>query len=294
MDVIRAGSFADVARHRNIDPSSVSRVISNLEAELGFRLFQRTTRRLAPTEAGSDYFTRIEPLVEELEHAASLVGEAMTSPKGTLRVTAINAFGQEILIPLLPELRAQYPDLEVELILTEQYLDLVAEQIDLAIRFGPHPTGNLEASYLMPTQALVCASPSYLEGNEPIARPFDLTTHDCLTSVAGRRAPWLFRRPGEAPVEIPVQGRLVVSDVTSVKSYALQGLGPGLLPSWFARKELADGSLIHVLPDYEAAISSFDRAGWLVYPTRRYVPLKLRAMIEFLKNQLTPQPAAAL
>ncbi len=288
MDVVRFGSFAEVARHRDIDPSSVSRTVSGLEAELGFRLFQRTTRRLSPTDAGNEYFGWIEPLVEELEHAASLVGDATQRPSGTIRVTATNAFGQEIFIPLLPKLSALYPDLDVELILTEQFLDLVTEQIDLAIRFGPKPTGNLAVTYLMPTRFLLCASPSYLAANDPVRGPNDLTRRDCLHSVAGRRAPWKFRRPGESAFEILVQGRLIVTDVVSVKSYAVQGLGPALMPEWFARKELGDGSLIHLLPEYEVTLGDFDRAGWLVYPTQRYVPLKLRVMIEFLKKELTP------
>jgi DNA-binding transcriptional LysR family regulator len=289
MDVIRVGSFAEVARHHDIDPSSVSRTIAALEAELGFRLFQRTTRRLSPTDAGHEYFERIEPLLEELEHAATSVNEATQRPSGTIRVTATNAFGQDIFIPLLPKLNTLYPDLEVELILTEQFLDLVSEQIDLAVRFGPKPTGNLAVTYLMPTRFLLCASPAYLSENNPIRDPHDLTRRDCLHSVAGRRAPWKFRRPGESAFEILVRGRLIVTDVISVKSYALQGLGPALLPEWFARKELGKGSLVHLLPDYEVTLGEFDRAGWLVYPTRRYFPLKLRAMIEFLQSELTPE-----
>jgi DNA-binding transcriptional LysR family regulator len=253
---------------------------------LGFRLFQRTTRKLSPTEYGSEYFVRVEPLLEELDHAASLVGDMMDRPMGTLRVTATNAFGQEIFIPLLPKLRNKYPELDVELILTEQFLDLVEEQIDLAIRFGPRPTGNLEVTHLMPTQFIVCASPDYLKSADAIDRPADLTEHDCLHSVSGRKAPWKFRKPGQKPVEVLVRGRLIVTDVISVKTYAVQGLGPAMLPYWFAKSELSNGSLIRVLPEYEATIENFDRAGWLVYPTRRYVPLKLRAMIEFLQSEL--------
>ena len=134
VEVIRQGSFAAVARDRNLDPSSVSRAIAGLEAELGVRLFQRTTRQLSPTEAGTAYFERIEPLVEEMQQANNLATDMSRQPKGTLRVTASVSFGQKCIVPLLPNFGTLYPDLTVDLLLTDAVVDLFAERIDVALR----------------------------------------------------------------------------------------------------------------------------------------------------------------
>ena len=126
VDVMKQGSFAAVARQRDMDPSSISRSISSLENELGFRLFQRTTRKLAPTEAGAEYFDRVEGLIGEFDLASEAALDLVSSPTGTLRVTACTSFGQRVLAPVLPELRARYPDLTIDLHLVDHAVDIVA------------------------------------------------------------------------------------------------------------------------------------------------------------------------
>jgi DNA-binding transcriptional LysR family regulator len=137
VEVIRRGSFAAVAKDRNVDPSSISRLIAGLEDELGIRLFQRSTRQLSPTEEGRIYFERIEPLIEELEHARAAAQDAGAGLSGTLRLSTTIAFGQLCIVPLLAEFRANHPGLALELVLTDTNLDLIAERIDVAIRLGP-------------------------------------------------------------------------------------------------------------------------------------------------------------
>ena len=136
IEVVRQGSFAAVARDRQLDPSSVSRAIANLEKELGVRLLQRTTRQLSPTEAGLTYFERVEPLVEELQQALAVTTDMSQQPKGQLRITASVSFGLTCIVPLLPQLEAQYPDLTVDLLLTDAVVDLLAERVDVAVRLG--------------------------------------------------------------------------------------------------------------------------------------------------------------
>lgn len=288
VDVMKHGSFAAVARQRDVDPSSVSRSISALEAELGVRLFQRTTRKLAPTEAGAEYFARVEGPLREVERAGQQALDLLGQPTGTLRVTACTSFGQRVLAPLLPKLRERYPRITIELVLADHHVDIVEEQIDVAIRFGPKPGADFIASRLVPRRFHVCASPAYLEKHGRPRHPLDLSARDCLLfPMQGYRSVWKFRREGEKAIPVPVTGHLIVSHGLTMTACAVQGLGPALLPDWLCRGEIASGQLVDLFPDYEWAATDFDTAAWLVYPSRDYIPLKLRAFIDFLREEVT-------
>ena len=205
VDVMQLGSFAEVARQRDVDPSSVSRSISTLEKELGFRLFQRTTRKLAPTEAGSSYFERVKGLVVEFERAGEQALDLVSQPTGKLRVTACTSFGQRVLAPLLPKLRERYPALTLELVLADHHVDIVREQIDLAVRFGATVEGDFVATQLRPRRFRVCASPEYLAASGRPETPRQLAEHDCLLfPLPGYRSRWSFRRAGEEVSTVPV------------------------------------------------------------------------------------------
>ena len=171
VEVMRQGSFAAVARERNIDPSSVSRAIAGLEAELGIRLFQRTTRKLSPTEAGTTYYERIEPLLEDMQQAVEIAGDMSGQPKGKLRMTASVSFALKCIVPLLPEFNSLYPDLTVDLLMTDRIIDLVANRVDLAVRLGLLEDSTLIAQRLIKTYYVVCASPKYLESAAPLNEP---------------------------------------------------------------------------------------------------------------------------
>lgn len=287
IDVMRTGSFAEVARRRDVDPSSVSRVIAGLEREVGFRLFQRTTRRLAPTEAGFLYFDRIEPLIGDLERAAAAARDLSTTPSGLLRVTASVSFGQKILTPLLPPFRSRFPDLGIELILTDANLDLIAERIDLAVRLGPRPDENLIGARLMSTRYRVCASPAYLETHGPLSDPRELDGRDCLRlPFSGYRTRWSFRDAAGTVMEIPVGGSIIVSNPLALRQCAVDGLGPALLADWVVGEDLATGRLVDPFPDYDVTATDFDTAAWILYPSRSYTPLKVRVFIDFLREKL--------
>lgn len=288
VDVLKHGSFAAVARQRDIDPSSVSRSISTLETELGVRLLQRTTRKLAPTEAGAEYFARVEGPLRQVESAGQQALDLLGQPTGTLRVTACTSFGQRMLAPLLPKLRDRYPQLTIELMLADHHVDIVEEQIDLAIRFGRKPGGGFIASRLVPRRFHVCASSAYLERHGRPDHPLDLSQQDCLLfPMQGYRSAWKFRRKGEKPFHVAVSGHLIVSHGMTMTACAVQGLGPALLPDWLCSEEIASGKLINLFPDYECAATDFDTAAWLVYASRNYIPLKLRVFIDFLREEVT-------
>ena len=150
IEVVRRGSLASVARDRNVDPSSISRAIASLEKTLGLRLLQRTTRKLAPTEAGLAYLLRVEPLLEELAHARESVSDDSHQLKGVIRILSPVSFGLLNLVPLIPSLAAQHPHLEFDLVLTDARVDLIAERIDLALRLGPMRDSNFIAQKLAP------------------------------------------------------------------------------------------------------------------------------------------------
>ena len=163
LDVVRLGSFAAVARQQDTDPSSISRQIAVLEAELGYRLFERTTRRLALTEAGQLTFDRIQAPLEEIGEIRDLARDAVAVPQGNLRLSTSIAFGERWLMPRLRAFREAYPKIRLELLLSDETTDLVAEKIDLAIRLGSRPSGPYVASKLLTTRYHLVASPAYLK-----------------------------------------------------------------------------------------------------------------------------------
>jgi len=288
VEVMRQRSFAAVARDRNLDPSSVSRAIAGLEEELGVRLFQRTTRQLSPTEAGIAYFERIEPLVEEMQQAIAIATDISGQPKGVLRITTSTSFGKKCVVPLLPAFQAKYSDLTVDLLLTDAVVDLVAERIDLAIRLGLFSDSTLIAQQLMRTYYFVCASPQYLKKCGQLKKPSDLENHNCLLfPLEGFRSRWIFRDRNDDESEILVQGRTTISNAIALQQCAIAGMGLALLPNWLIDEDLQTGSLINVFPDYDVTATDFSTAAWLIYPSRAYVPLKVRVFIDFLKNSIS-------
>lgn len=280
------GSFAAVARLLDMDASSVSRVIAQLEQDVGFRLFQRSTRSLAPTGEGELYLNRIAPLVEELEAAGDEARTTAISPRGTLRMTASISFVQECLIPILPEFRKRYPEIDIELLASDANLDLRAEGVDLAVRFGSLPKGDWIVAKLMTTSYRVVASPEYLQKEGSLSHPDDLSERDCIRfAIPGFRTYWQFRKDGDKEsFSVPVGGATVISNALSIRSAARLGMGVALLPIMLVQRDIAKGTLVDIFPDHACAAASFETAAWLLYPSRSYLPQKVRVMIDFLKE----------
>jgi DNA-binding transcriptional LysR family regulator len=286
VDVMRRGSFAAVARDHDTDPSSVSRAIATLEEELGARLFQRSTRRLQPTEAGLAYFARVEPIVDELEHARHLAGELSDHPQGTLRVTAPVTFAQINLVQFLPEFARDYPDLSLELLFTDAMLDLLAERIDVAIRLGPLSNSNLVAHRLCNTAYCVSASPGYLRQHGRPQTPRDVEHHNCLLfPLTGFRSRWRFRDDKGKIADVPVHGHCIISNSLALRTCAVADMGVTLLPRWLVTPDLRSGALVDLFPDHRVTATEFDTAAWVLYPSRTYLPLKVRVFLDFLKRK---------
>jgi DNA-binding transcriptional LysR family regulator len=287
VEVARRGNFAGVARDRGVDPSSVSRAVALLEDELGVRLFQRSTRSVTLTEAGDLYLARVASMVDELDQARDEARTASAGPAGSLRLTASVAFGYVCLVPLLPEFRARYPEVKLELLLTDARLDLVAERVDLAIRLGSRMDTGLVGAKLFDIRYRVCASPAYVEKHGALTEPNDLRKHRCLLSTAPYARPgWLFRDRHGTVQEVQVDGDVVVSNGLTLRACALAGMGPALFTSWLVDGEIAQGRLVDLLPDFQVTPVDYDNAAWLLYPSRAYLPNKVRVMIDFLKQRL--------
>jgi DNA-binding transcriptional LysR family regulator len=285
--VARRLSFAAVAKDRGVDASSVSRAVAELEAELGVRLFQRTTRTMALTEAGAVYLARIEPLIDEIAGARDAAAQGAGRPRGTLRLTASVTFGQRRIAPLLGAFRARHPEVTLECLFTDAALDLVSERIDLAVRLAPAVEGDVIAAKLMDTRYRVVASPAYLADHPPLARPADLAAHRVLLfTLRAYRSRWLFRDEAGAVEAVAVAGDVTLSPAGALLDAAEAGLGPALLPDWLVDEAVASGRLVDPFPRHRATATTFDTAAWLVYPSRAWLPGKVRAMADFLREQL--------
>ena len=283
VEVTRHGSFAAVAKARGLDPSAVSRAVAQLERELGARLLQRTTRTMRLTEAGERYLARIGPLLEELERAADEARGMRGRASGTLRLSASVTFGQTRIVPLLGAFRARHPDVGLDCVFTDTNLDLVADRIDLAIRLAPTVAGDMIVTKLADTRYRVVASPAYLAAAPRLQEPADLAAHRALLfPFPAYRTRWRFRGADGGVVEQPVAGDLVMAPATALIGAACDGLGPALLPSWAIDIEIAAGRLIDCFSAWDVTATTFDTAAWLIYPSRTFLPAKVRAMIEFL------------
>ncbi len=287
LNVAHQGSFATTARASSIDPSLVSRAIAGLEKDLGVRLFHRSTRRMSLTEAGALYLGRVEAILDELEHAREEAITVSAEPRGTLRITASVAFGQTCLVPLIPEFHHTFPDVELELLLSDDNLDLVAERIDLAIRLAPDIKADVICTKLFTSHYRVCASSDYLANAPVIQTPEDISQHKALLfALAEFRTRWLFRAASGNITEVPVNGGIVISNALAIRESMLSGLGPALLADWLIDDDIAAGRCIGILPDYQVTATTFDAGAWLIYPSRTFLPNKVRIAIDFLKKHL--------
>jgi DNA-binding transcriptional LysR family regulator len=288
VEVSRLGSFAAAARTHNVDPSSVSRIISQAERELGIRIFQRTTRRLSLTESGERFVERMKDMLEDYDRTREELQGERAQLSGTVRLTTSVAYGHTRLIPLLGRFQETFPELRLELMLSDDKLDLVRERIDFAIRLGPFVEGELVCSRLCSTRYRVCASPGYLATAPALEKPADLADHQSLLFALGDfRSRWLFRSVEGSTIEVPVKGRLVISNALSLRSAAISGLGPVLLADWLIRDDIATGRLVELFPAYEVTATTFETAAWIVYSSRAYMPARVRRTIDFLRSHLS-------
>lgn len=247
--VARTGSFTAAAREAGLSQPSVSRIISNLEKDLGVLLFTRTTHAVRLTEAGEEYLSRIEPILSDMEEANHAV-RGTGDLRGRLRVGASASFAQREIIPLLPAFMAAHPKLKIDLVLTDARQDLVTQAIDVAIRFGPLEDSTMVARKLGDTPRLLAASPEYLARHGTPEKPTDLVDHQIIMGPSSSgKAGWQFERDGKVQsVRVESQLMITVNEVTTVAAVA--GLGIISTALWGCKADLERGAVIRVLPEW--------------------------------------------
>jgi DNA-binding transcriptional LysR family regulator len=280
-------SFSEVAARLNTSKSVVSRHVAALEAQLGLRLFHRTTRAITLTEAGRGYFERVSQILLDLQDADQAVSHLQMTPRGRLKVSAPMSFGFLHLAPALADFLAQYPELEVDVTMSDRFVDLVEEGFDLAVRIGTLADSSFIAKRIAPIRRVICASPSYLEAHGRPAVPQDLRAHQCLCNSnqpAGRE--WRFTMPDGNPVSVPVNGRLAMNNGDALRVAALNHLGFIDIPTFIVGVDLKAGTLVSVLDDHVPQVLALHA----VYSHARHLSPKVRAFIDFLARRFGPRP----
>lgn len=284
--VVQAGGFSAAARAENTSQATVSKRVAALEDHLGVQLLQRTSRDQALTQAGADYYDKCLAILAELEEAEAIARSQVAIPRGLLRVAAAFPLGRLLLAPILPAFLKRYPEIRVDLALTDKHVDIVAEGIDLAVRAQQLPDSNLVARKLFDNPMFLVGSPGYLATRGEPRRPADLAHHNCLIySRLDSINHWHFSRKGR-DYPVTVTGSLQCDNGDTLLEAAVAGLGLIVLPHWMIHTQLAAGELQLVMQDYTPPPLPIQAA----YAQRRHLPLRVRCFVEFLGEQFAANP----
>ncbi len=284
--VVEAGSFTGAARLLGLPKSTVSRKVSLLEERLGVRLLERTTRALKLTEIGAAYFEHCSRIVSDAEEANLAVTQMQATPRGRLRITAPTEFGSLYLGEIVATYLKHFPQVQVEVELSNRVVDLIEEGFDLAIRAGSLPDSSLIARKLANEKVFICASPAYLEEHGQPLTPDDLSAHEMILAPASpRRHIKLIAEQG-ASATVAIRGSLQVNSLAMARDAAATGLGLVALPEMICWEDLRNGRL-------QVALEGWTLPGtgiYAVYPSPRHLSTKVKTFIDFLQEKLTPPP----
>lgn len=285
--VVEAGSFTGVAAEQNTTQPTISRQVAALEEHLGARLLTRTTRALTLTDDGRAFYEHALRALEAVGEAENAVGRRQAKPTGTLRLAVPVVLGRRHIVPRLARFLARYPEVTIDLAMSDGFVDLVEQGIDLAIRVGEITDQSLVARKIGMVRRLTVAAPAYLKAKGMPRTPEELKRHDCIvyTRLAtGNR--WHFESV-DGPLSVTVSGRFRVDNSEAVREGVLAGLGIAVIPAFAFSDEIMRGAVKVLLKNYEPKLLPLNA----VYPSRRYVPLRVRAMIDFLAHELEIDPA---
>jgi len=292
LTVVQTGSLSGAGRQSGLSPASVSRQITALEDDLGVRLLNRTSRRLSLTEAGQVYLEHTERLLQDIDELRDAVSQMAVKPRGTLRIQSRISLGTQHVAPLIPTFLALYPDLKIDLWLTDNDLDLTEHGIDLAIRTGNLSDSTLIGRRLASSPRVICASPEYWAEHGKPATPEALMDHNCLTyrfEFGTAAALWQFRIDTGQSINIQVAGNFQTNNGEALRVATLSGLGVAMLPAWSVKDHLKAGSLERVLSDYETTVSDLDFGIYAVYLSRRNLSAKTRLFVDHLVTEFSKQ-----
>ncbi|MGX5830618.1 LysR family transcriptional regulator [Mesorhizobium sp. 43Arga] len=283
--IAEGGSFARAADALGLSRSGVSRAVSRLEARVGVRLLDRTTRAVSLTDEGRRLYAEVAPLLTGIEDAVTVTSGTSIAVRGRLRVNVDAFFSRQLFTPHISEFLSLYPDLSLELVARDQLGDLVAEGFDIAIRFGTPPVSSLVVKKLVQTRTVTVAAPAYLRARGYPTIPADLVDHACIQvrdSLTGQPIEeWRFRR-GDEVVDVKTTGRLMVTEFGTMLGACLDGVGIARIKAIGVRHLIQQGALVEVLPDWHG--ESFPL--YALYPSRHLPPAKVRAFIDFVQSHL--------
>ena len=286
--VVQAGSFARAAARLDLSVSAVSRQVAELEAHLGARLLNRSTRRLSLTESGQAFYERCVQLLADLAEAEEEIGASAIVPRGTLKLTASISFGARYLAPAIADFRRRHPELRFDIELSDRVVDLVDEGIDLAIRIGEIGSQALIGRRIGIAQMICCAAPSYLARHAAPRAPADLAAHACLTyAYSSGGNVWRFVDASRAVHEVKAGGPVHANNGEVLCALARAGVGVALEPDFIVADDIRDGRLVALLPGYIAPAINIHAA----YPSRRHLSAKVRVFIDFLVARFAHEPA---
>jgi DNA-binding transcriptional LysR family regulator len=276
--VVESGSFTGAADRLSMSKAAISRQINELEQHLGVRLLQRSTRSLSVTSDGDEYLLRCREVFAALEQAEQVAGGTSDKVRGRLRISAPLSFGMLHLAPLWGPFAALHPGIALDIVLTDRVIDLVDEGFDLAIRIARLPASELVSRTLAHTRLVLCASPAYLERHGALDHPRDLAGRDVISySYHSWGDTWTFQGP-TGPTAVVTRPRFQANNGDTCRVAAIDGHGIVLLPEFIVYRDLADGSLVELLDDYQS--DGLDIQA--VYPTRKQLPLRVRKLVDYL------------
>ncbi|MDD9196048.1 LysR substrate-binding domain-containing protein [Aliivibrio sp. S3MY1] len=276
--VAEAQSFTGAARALDTSVAQISRKVAALEDRLSIKLLIRTTRKVSVTEAGQTYYQHCRHLVEGLKQADRAITELNATPQGRLKITSSVTYGEQLIAPLLSDFMLMYPQLELELVLSNQTLDLVEQDFDLAIRLGRLTDSTMMAKRLSSRQVRVCASPDYIEKHGEPHTLSELSQHNCLI---GSLPIWRFIEKKKEK-SVRVKGSVHCNSGAALTNAALKGLGIVQLPDFYVQESMDKGELVEILVPYREPKEGI----WAVYPNNRHLSTKVRLLVEFLAQEL--------
>ena len=276
--VVELGSFSEAGRQLRLSRSAVSKYIADLENDLGVQLLNRTTRQASPTENGQAYFERALSILADLDAADQMVAHQQSTPRGLLRVNAPMSFGTIKLGPALADFMALYPELQIQLVLTDEHVDPVQEGLDVTLRIAELESSSLIARRIMPIARVVCASPDYLAAHGTPKHPSELRRHKLLTYgflLTGNQ--WKLSGP-DGDHWVQPDWTLCANNAEVLRDAAVKHRGVALLPAFLAEQQLKSGALRIILPDYKSPLIAL----YAIYPPTRHLTMKVRLFIDFL------------
>lgn len=284
--VMETGSFVAAAERLGTSSGQASKLVSRLEAELGVRLLNRTTRAISPTEAGRAYYERLQPLLEEFDNLDLSIRDTARTPQGRLRLTVPLTFGALELAPALNEFASRYPQIELDVSFTDRVVNLVDDGFDMAVRVGRPDDSSLIARKLCEVRIVVLGAPTYLESHGEPATPEDLARHECIIDTNFRDPNrWPFRI-GVAERLAPVRGRIRYSNAEACLRAAEAGLGVACVPAFVAGEALRSGRVTQLLAGFETEPYGVHA----LYPHSRHLAVKVRALVDFLVERYRGTP----